>query len=117
MSHTTRRTFADILRESAPQAARILFEKARQASEIAKCGVSVRSRRAAYVAKERHLDRLTQVVPDRRRLRRFKDYDCGRWVLRFGFEAIHWRRLDEPDPVLHRRDASCQAAFAPTASL
>jgi len=92
---STRRTFADVVREFAPRAAEVLFEKARLASDIAKLSLGSSSRRSAYRAKERHLDRLAELLPGHRLLRRFKDFQHGRWVLRMGRRVIHWRMLDE----------------------
>jgi hypothetical protein len=92
MSHPRNRTFACIVRDAAPEAARRLFSKARIASHVAKAARDRRSREIAYEVKDRILEAALRVDP--RLFRRFPDRSAGRWVWRVsGGEATHGRLL------------------------
>jgi len=93
MRRTDRKSFNKIVRETAPAAARLIFSKARLASDVAKAARDARSRHLAYEVKVRLLDAALRVSP--RLFRRFPDPRSGRWVFRMGNgEAIHGRMME-----------------------
>lgn len=87
-----RRTFDQIVREFAPIGAMIILEKARLASAVAKCAISLQSRRAAYRIKDKLLERATDLCSGD--LRRVQDRKVRRWRLCFKkWGEIHGDRL------------------------
>jgi hypothetical protein len=82
------RTFQQIVESFAPIGARMVLDKARLASTVAKCAVNFRSMRSAYRAKERCLKQAVRIFEGRIHCRR--DSKARRWRLRFeGWGEIH----------------------------
>lgn len=82
------------VRETAPDAARALFRKARLAAELAKASLNRRSRVLALDVKLRLLDAALRVNP--KLCRRFPDPATGRWLYCSREDgSMHGRRMEE----------------------
>lgn len=93
MRRVNGKTFREIVSDTAPEAARLMFSKARLASNVAKAARDGRSRDLAYGVKVRLLEAALRVSP--RLFRRFPDPHCGRWVFRMGNgDAMHGRVME-----------------------
>ncbi len=89
-----RKTFNEIMQETAKEATSTLFSKARMASEVAKIAFTNKGRDTAYDMKHKLLDTAVELSPNE--FRRYKDEHTGRWVIVYRKkEAIHGRKLNE----------------------